>query len=114
MIIVLTGLGYIASDRLVRMADKLAAITGERVLIQTGSSKYEPTHCEFFTSAPSETIDANARNSRLVVSHDGAGSILICLMNHTPVVVVPRLLVRAVRVRQNLGGNGNCSFGLNL
>lgn len=92
MILVLTGLGYIPFDRLVGMADQLAVSARERVLVQVGCSTYEPNHCEFFTSAPSETIDVNVRNARLVVSHDGAGSILTCLMNDTPVVVVPRLV----------------------
>jgi beta-1,4-N-acetylglucosaminyltransferase len=83
VILVLVGLHAAGFDRLVIAADQLAALIPEEVLIQKGSSGYEPRHatCFDFTSA----------EARLIVTHAAAGSVLLAARLGRPLVLVPRL-----------------------
>lgn len=78
-------------DRLVRAVDAWAASHPElTVSMQIGESTYVPQHCEWsrFT-APAEW-DRLFGNAELVVSHAGMGTILKCMDQEKPLVVMPR------------------------
>ena len=90
MILVTVGTHDRGFDRLVRSMDLYAATTGERVVIQRGSSAYEPRHADSLTFTDYETMEALNRAARLVVTHAAAGAIILALRLGKPLVVVPR------------------------
>lgn len=90
MILVLVGLHAAGFDRLVQAADQLAASLPEQVIIQKGSSTYEPRHAASFAFASAEQIEQLAAEARLIVTHAAAGSILLAARLGKPLVLVPR------------------------
>jgi beta-1,4-N-acetylglucosaminyltransferase len=91
VILVLVGLHAAGFDRLVRAADQLAALIPEEVLIQKGSSMYEPSHATCFDFTSAEHLEQLAAEARLIVTHAAAGSVLLAARLGRPLVLVPRL-----------------------
>jgi UDP-N-acetylglucosamine transferase subunit ALG13 len=90
MILVTVGTHDRGFDRLVRAMDHYAATTGERVVIQRGSSSYKPRHAEALRFTDYETMEGLTRAARLVVTHAAAGTIILAIRLGKPLVVVPR------------------------
>lgn len=90
MIFVTVGMHSDGFPRLVETMDRLAAHTEEEVLIQTGSTAYQPSAARWFTFASQAEMDAHSRRAQIIVSHAGAGSILTALRHGKPLIVVPR------------------------
>lgn len=90
MIFVTVGTHSDGFERLVKAADRYAATTERRVLIQRGASRYCPEHAESFDFAPGNEIEALSRSAEIIVTHAGAGSLLTSLAASANVVVVPR------------------------
>lgn len=92
MIFVTVGTHEQQFDRLISCIDQLkkeGKIT-ERVLIQTGYSKYVPQYCEwqqFFTY--DEMLD-NVAKARIVITHGGPSSFIMPLQVGKTPIVVPR------------------------
>jgi UDP-N-acetylglucosamine transferase subunit ALG13 len=88
MIFVITGTNGPPFDRLLLAVE--AFDTNEPLLVQHGPSTVRPARakCVAYLSF-AETIE-NIREARLVVTHGGVGSILICLANGKRPFVVPR------------------------
>jgi UDP-N-acetylglucosamine transferase subunit ALG13 len=79
-------------DRLIKKMDEIAGKIDEKVIMQIGHTNYKPVNAEYFSFVDSfEEILRLNRDSRVVVSHAGAGSIVTALKQKTPVIVVPRL-----------------------
>jgi len=79
-------------DRLIKKIDEIAGKIDEEVIMQIGYTNYKPVNAEYFSFVDSfEEILRLNRDSRVVVSHAGAGSIVTALKQRTPVIVVPRL-----------------------
>lgn len=91
MIFVTVGTHTSGFDRLVRAVDGYAARTDEPVVIQLGSSTYEPRHAQWFRLAAPEEIERLMGEARVIVTHAGAGSVLQALDHRKPLVLVPRL-----------------------
>ena len=91
MILVTVGTHNHGFDRLVTAMDELAAELDEPVIVQLGSSSYEPRHAEHFRWTTGQQIEQLVEEARVVVSHAAAGSILVALLRERPLVVVPRL-----------------------
>ena len=93
MIFVTVGTTSYSFDRLLRAIDDLIETKKikEKVIAQIGDSDYEPKNYEFFRFTSSEEIQELNKKCNLVISHAGAGSIMLALENKKPVVVVPRL-----------------------
>jgi UDP-N-acetylglucosamine transferase subunit ALG13 len=89
MILVATGASQFPFDRLLRAVDTLPA--GERIVVQHGCSAVKPRRGECFDFLPMPDLAALVREARVVVTHAGVGSILLCLTNGRSPVVVPRL-----------------------
>lgn len=89
MIFVTVGMHSAGFDRLVRAMDKLASQIDEPVVMQIGSTPYQPQHAKSFRFASYEEMQDFNRQSRLVVCQ-AATSILTALEQGTPVIAVPR------------------------
>ena len=91
MILVTVGTNHQGFNRLVEAMDHVAASLNEHVVIQRGSSSYEPQHAEHFKFTTSKKIEQLTQQARIVVAHAAAGSALVTLLNQKPLIVVPRL-----------------------
>jgi len=91
MILVTVGTHTQGFDRLVRAADELAATIDEPVIIQHGCSTYIPQNAEHFQLTTSQHMLELTRKARIVITHAAAGTIITCLREGKPLVVVPRL-----------------------
>jgi UDP-N-acetylglucosamine transferase subunit ALG13 len=91
LILVTVGTHNRGFDRLVKAMDELAAALDEPVIMQRGSSAYEPRHAEHFQWTTGQQIERLVEEARVVVTHAAAGSILVALLHDRPLVVVPRL-----------------------
>jgi beta-1,4-N-acetylglucosaminyltransferase len=90
MIYVTVGNDFRAFDRFLKKMDEIAPRLPDNLVIQTGHSGYRPknaTHFDFISF--DEAID-HIRKSKLVVSHAGIGTILLCKEYGTPVLILPR------------------------
>jgi beta-1,4-N-acetylglucosaminyltransferase len=90
-VIFVTVGGLCPFDRLVTAMDRLAGDLEEQVVMQTGTTAYEPRNCRHFSFMPREEIDKLYAGARLVICHAGIGSILTALEHGKPLVLVPRL-----------------------
>jgi UDP-N-acetylglucosamine transferase subunit ALG13 len=91
MIFVTVGTHTQGFDRLVKAADEFAAMTDEQVVVQRGSSLYQPVAAVSFQWASSDEIEARMRAARVVVAHAGAGTIIQVFQVDRPLIIVPRL-----------------------
>jgi beta-1,4-N-acetylglucosaminyltransferase len=92
MIFVTVGMHYQSFDRLIRRMDEIAAKIDEEVIMQIGSTSYEPKNAKNFRFLDAdEKIQELYKEARVVVSHCGAGTILSVSQFNKPLVLVPRL-----------------------
>lgn len=91
MIFVTVGMHNQGFDRLIKKCDQLAGQTEEKMIMQKGSTVYRPENAVYFDFASYEEILSLIKQSRIIITHDGAGSILNCLLNKKTTIVVPRL-----------------------
>lgn len=92
MIFVTVGMHSDGFDRLIRKMDEIAGRIDEEVLIQTGSSIYIPQNAKFFTFVDEdEKIEEYYKEARIIISHAGAGSILLALSLKKSIIIVPRM-----------------------
>lgn len=90
MIFVTVG-GMRAFERLIKEMDRVAGELDEKVVMQIGSTDYEPKNCDYFKFMPRKDIEKLYDDARVVVSHAGGGSILTALEYNKPLVLVPRI-----------------------
>ena len=90
MIYVTVGKMPLGFDRLIEAADALAAGAGEEVLIQAGSSGYRPVNSKWKDFLTFDESEGYIRDSSLVISHAGIGTIIGALRAGTPIIIVPR------------------------
>ncbi|HOJ32340.1 MAG TPA: glycosyltransferase [Candidatus Hydrogenedentes bacterium] len=91
MIYVTVGTLFLDFARLINEMDRIAEMSGERVVAQIGLSKTIPKHCEYFDFKPREEVLALQSEARVIVTHAGIGSVLDALEARRPLLVVPRL-----------------------
>jgi beta-1,4-N-acetylglucosaminyltransferase len=91
MIYVTVGTMYMDFGRLIRAMDRVAQLSDERIVIQTGMGVTLPEHCEHFDFKPHEEVLALQEEARLIVCHAGIGSVIDALKLRKPLIVVPRL-----------------------
>jgi len=90
MIYVTVGKHSQAFDRLVRKIDEIAPSLGEEVVMQTGVSAYMPVNARYFSSIFFREAEQFIQQARLVVSHAGAGTIMLARKHSIPLIIVPR------------------------
>jgi beta-1,4-N-acetylglucosaminyltransferase len=91
MILVTVGTHILPFDRLVRAADELASLCDEPVIIQRGASCYMPRFAQHVDFVEGHQMERWLCESRILVSHAGAGSILGALRAGKPFVLAPRM-----------------------
>jgi beta-1,4-N-acetylglucosaminyltransferase len=79
-----------------RLLEKIDELVGnrtikEQVVAQIGYSTYKPKNYSSFKFAEEEKIQELFKNSKLIITHAGAGSIITGLIHKKPLIVVPRL-----------------------
>lgn len=80
-------------DRFVRWMDEQvgARMKKSEVLIQVGTSKVRPTHCQWIDFIPMDGFVEMVGRAQVVVCHGGQGSILTCLQSGKRPIIIPRL-----------------------
>lgn len=79
-------------SRLLQKVDELAEHEiPERVVMQTGYTKYEPKHCEWFQFLGIDEYKKAIQKSKIVITHGGVGCISNSLRSGKRTIVVPRL-----------------------
>lgn len=92
MIFVTVGMHSQGFERLIRKMDEVALKLNKEVIMQIGTTKYEPKNTKWFRFVElDEEILELIDKSDLVISHGGAGTILTVLAANKPLIVVPRL-----------------------
>ena len=94
MIFVTVGTHEYKFNRLVQAADELVEFVDEEVVIQRGSSDYIPCHATYFDWATSNEMETWIERSRLIISHAGAGTIIMTFKHDKKMVLAPRLAAR--------------------
>ncbi len=89
MIFVTIG-ANLAFPRLVSKVDEIAPNLGEEVIMQIGSTQFEPVNCEYHRFLTREAISEYYRNARLIVCHAGVGTIISAMQYQKPIILVPR------------------------
>jgi len=77
-------------DRLVRAVDKLAEQLTEEVVIQKGSSSYQPKAARAFDFCDPEKMASLIQQAGIVISHAGFGIIADCIRFEKRLILVPR------------------------
>ncbi|MFC1969674.1 glycosyltransferase [Chloroflexota bacterium] len=83
--------GMRAFDRLTVEMDRIAGKVAEKVVMQIGSTDYEPKSCDYFRFMPLNEIEELYAGARVVVCHAGIGSILTAVKYNRPLILVPRV-----------------------
>jgi UDP-N-acetylglucosamine transferase subunit ALG13 len=93
MIFVTVGTHTQSFNRLLEEVDRLVGEgkIREKVVAQIGHSTYEPKNIEWFRFESFRKLNRLYKNSRIIITHGGAGSILNGLGNNKIVIAVPRL-----------------------
>lgn len=81
-------------DRLLKKLDELIEenyLKKEDLLVQCVYSEYKPKNFEIFSMKPQKDIEQIMKNSDLIITHSGTGSIITALSLSKKVIVVPRL-----------------------
>lgn len=78
-------------DRLVAVADDVVDACDERVLVQAGRSRCRLVRAEMVNFLPYDELLALVAEARIVVTHAGAGSVLLAIGQAKRPVLVPRM-----------------------
>lgn len=90
MIFVTVGNHFQGFDRLLKKVDEIAPNINDEIIIQKGYSKYVPQNTKFFDFVSMETSIEYIRKAKLVISHAGIGTIILCKKYNIPIIVLPR------------------------
>lgn len=89
MIFVIVGTNYFSFDRLLKSVD-LDVHTKSPKVMQVGVSSYIPKTCDYFDYKDKKSIIRLMRQSDLVITHGGYGTIMDALSMHKKIIAVPR------------------------
>lgn len=92
MIFVTVGTHEQGLDRLIRRIDELKelGIITEEVFIQLGFSDYIPKHCKYKKMIGFSEMRKLVKDSRIIITHGGPGSIMLPWEFNKIPIVVPR------------------------
>lgn len=92
--IFLTVGSQLAFDRLVECVDEWASCRPAlEVFAQTCTGHYRPRHMPYEAILSAWEAERYCREAELVIAHAGMGTILTCLREGTPLLVMPRRAV---------------------
>jgi len=78
-------------DRLIKVVDEWAAVSGHEVFAQTGRSDWKPAYIDHKEFLGPEEFKGKFMAAELVVAHAGMGTIISALELGKPLLVMPRL-----------------------
>ena len=78
-------------DRLIEMLDRIAPELDEEIYAQVLTGKYNPKHIKTLDFIEPDEFEEVFVQARLVVAHDGMGTILSALRRSKPLVIFPRI-----------------------
>lgn len=114
LILVTVGSHYQGFERLIKKMDEIAGKVDEKIIMQTGYTKYKPINSQYFDFAEYSKIKQLNNDARIIVSHAGVGSILTALEQRTHLIIVPRLKKydevvddHQLEIARQLSGNPN-------
>jgi len=90
LIFVTVGNDFRPFDRLLKKMDEIASSLPEEVWMQRGYSNYCPRNTFSFDFVPMPVATEYLLKSRLVVSHAGIGTIILCKKFGVPLIILPR------------------------
>lgn len=93
MILVLLGTQH---NEFKRLLDEIESciekgLINERVVVQAGFTKYKSEKMKIFDMFPKDVLENLIEDANIVITHGGAGSIIMALNKHKKVIAVPRL-----------------------
>jgi len=93
MILVLLGTQHNEFSRLLQEIENLIEMgtIKERVIVQSGYTKYKTDKMKIFDMISSEELDNLMKDADIVITHGGVGSIIRALKKNKKVIAVPRL-----------------------
>lgn len=93
MIFVTVGSNEHQFNRLLKEIDKLVESNklNDKIVAQIGNSTYIPKKIEYFKFKPYDEIEKIVEKSKIIITHAGAGSIMLALEKNKPLIVVPRM-----------------------
>lgn len=90
MIFVTVG-SQLPFDRLVMAMDEWAGLNKDiKVIVQVGETNFIAKHCTIKNYIEPVEWEIFLTEAELVVAHAGMGTILKCIDNHKPLVILPR------------------------
>jgi UDP-N-acetylglucosamine transferase subunit ALG13 len=90
MIFLTVGTERFPFDRLVKAVDEIALGKSYKVFMQIGKSNYIPKSGEWARFLSFEEIKEKINNASIVISHAGAGSIILIMQLGKVPIIVPR------------------------
>ena len=92
MILVLLGTQNNSFHRLLEKIDELIkkGIIDEKVLVQSGYTKYESKNMRIFDLIPQEELEKYQEKADLIITHGGVGSIISSIKKGKKVIAVAR------------------------
>jgi beta-1,4-N-acetylglucosaminyltransferase len=90
MIFVTVGNDFRSFDRLLKKMDEIVPFLPHELVVQRGYSRYRPLNGTCFDFVPMEKAIHYMKESRLVVSHSGIGTIMLCKEHGIPLLIFPR------------------------
>lgn len=92
MIFVTVGLDKFQFNRLIKYVDNLILknIIKEEIFMQIGACEYEPKNCKWEGITEFDSLRKRMRDARIIISHAGIGSIILCAQNNKIPIIVPR------------------------
>lgn len=93
LIFVVLGTHELPFTRLLEEVERLAieGVINERIVVQSGHTKYESTKMELIPFMSFEEMDRLYDEARLIIAHAGTGSIIQGVKKGKRVIAVPRL-----------------------
>ncbi|MFH8038992.1 MAG: glycosyltransferase [Candidatus Aenigmatarchaeota archaeon] len=77
--------------RLIKTIDDVSVFFNEEFIIQKGYTKYKPKNCKYFDFVVYSDGENFIKNAKLVISHAGAGTIILSRKYNKPIIIFPRL-----------------------
>ena len=90
MIFVTVGNDFRGFDRLLKKIDEIAPRIPSDIVVQRGYSKYLSKNTKCFPFVSMDKAIEYIRESELVVSHAGIGTIILCREYGVPLLILPR------------------------
>ena len=83
--------GTMAFSRLIEKMDEIAGEIDEPIVMQIGHTKYTCKNAKCFQFMNYKDIINLFRQARVIVCHDGTGTIITAIQFNKPIIAVPRL-----------------------